>query len=462
MVGKIEQHHHHKQLVDKKKLTLKKNLGLLEATSCGVGIISGAGIYALVGVAAGMAGNSLWLALILSSAVAILSGLSYAELSSAFPSDAGEYVYAESAFGKKMAFFVGWLVLSATVIAVTAIAIGFAGYFSAVFGGPKTLIAFLMIVTIGIINYIGIRESTKLNLLFTLIEVGGLIFIIVIGLPHFFSAVSSGSINFFEMPNGFDGIFSAAALIFFAFIGFESIVKLSEETKNAEKVIPRALILSIAITTILYILVSLSAVSVMDWRALGASAAPLADIGATVLGGKIFIVLGIVALISTFNTNLVSIMAASRIAYGMGGEHSLPSFLSHIHSKRKTPWKAIIAVCLLGSILLLSNNIGMIAEMTNLAIFLTFISVNAALIWLRVKEPNLKRPFRVPGKIGKVPIIPVLGILFCIFLIGNLGIMIILGGVILILFGWLFYRWFDLFKHTELKFKVKYHRKIKK
>jgi APA family basic amino acid/polyamine antiporter len=146
----------------------------------------------------------------------------------------------------------------------------------------------------------------------------------------------------------------------------------------------------------------------------------------------------------------------------MGGEHSLPSFLSHIHSKRKTPWKAIIAVCLLGSILLLSNNIGMIAEMTNLAIFLTFISVNAALIWLRVKEPNLKRPFRVPGKIGKVPIIPVLGILFCIFLIGNLGIMIILGGVILILFGWLFYRWFDLFKHTELKFKVKYHRKIKK
>jgi len=459
-IKKIPVRHHHKQLTTRKKLTLRRNLGLLEATSCGVGIISGAGIYALVGVAAGMAGNSLWLSLIVSATVAIFSGLSYAELSSVFPSDAGEYVYAEHAFGKKIAFFVGWLVLAATVIAITAIAIGFAGYFSALFGGPKILIAFAMIVLIGIINFAGIRESTKLNVVFTLIEVAGLVFIILIGLPHIFNGIVHGTVNYFEMPNGFQGLFSAAALIFFAFIGFESVVKLSEETKNPEKVIPKALILSIIITTILYILVALSAVSIMDWRVLGQSSAPLADIAATVFGSKVFIVLGIIALFSTFNTNLVSGLAASRIVYGMGNVRALPDFLSHIHSKRKTPWKAIVTVVIISSILLLSNDIHIVAEMTNLAIFLTFISVNAALIYLRIKEPRLKRPFRVPGAIGKIPVLPIIGILLCFFMISNLGFLIIVGGVILILFGWLFYHWFDLFKHMELRLKVKYHEKI--
>jgi APA family basic amino acid/polyamine antiporter len=461
-IKKIPEHHQHKKLKHSKKLTLSRNLGLLEATSAGVGIISGAGIYALVGVAAGMAGNSLWLALLISSFVAILSGLSYAELSSVFPSDAGEYVYADHAFGRKIAFFVGWLVLSATTISITAIAIGFSGYFTALFGGPQTLIAFLMIALIGLINFIGIKESAKLNILFTAIEVGGLLFIIFIGFPKFITAFTTGSINFMEMPNGFSGLFSAAALIFFAFIGFESVVKLSEETKDPERTIPKALILAIAITTVLYILVALSAVSVMDWRALGASTAPLADIGATIMGAKIFIVLGIVALFSTFNTNLVSVIAASRIAYGMGGERSLPYFLSHLHSKRKTPWKAIITIGIISSVLLMSKNIGLVAEMTNLAIFLTFISVNGALIYMRIKEPNRKRPFKVPGAIGKVPIIPVLGILLCMFMVGQLGIMIILGGIILLLFGWLFFRWFDLFKHTEFRMKVKYHKKVAK
>jgi APA family basic amino acid/polyamine antiporter len=144
----------------------------------------------------------------------------------------------------------------------------------------------------------------------------------------------------------------------------------------------------------------------------------------------------------------------------MGGDRSLPSFLSHVHSTRKTPWKAIITVGIISSIMLLSNNIGMVAEMTNLAIFLTFISVNAAMIYLRFKAPKMKRPFTVPGTIGKVPVIPVIGILLCFFMIGNLRFLIILGGVILILFGWLFYRWFNLFKHTELRLKVKYHKKI--
>jgi len=351
-------------------------------------------------------------------------------------------------------------VLSATTISVSAIALGFAGYFTAMFGGPTILIAFCMIGLICLINFIGIKESAKLNIIFTLIEVGGLLFIIFIGLPKFFTAFATGSINFLEMPNGFSGLFSAAALIFFAFIGFESVVKLSEETKKPEKTIPKALILAIAITTVLYILVALSAVSIMDWRVLGTSSAPLADIGATVLGSKIFLLLGVVALFSTFNTNLVSIMAASRIAYGMGGTRSLPYFLSHIHSKRKTPWKAIITVCILASFLLLSNNISIVAEMTNLAIFLTFISVNAALIYMRVKEPNMKRPFKVPGAIGKVPIIPIFGILLCLFMLGQLSILILLGGIILILFGWLFYRWFDLFKHLELQLKFKYHEKL--
>jgi len=450
---KIHKEHHHKRFVHKRKrLTLRRDLGLLEATSCGVGIISGAGIYVLIGAAAGMAGNAIWLAFLISAFIAVLSGLSYAELSSVFPKDAGEYIYAEHAFGRKLAFIVGWLILSSGVIAITTIALGFAGYFKALLGGNMIVIALAVIALLAIINYIGVRESTKLNIIFTIIEVGGLLLIIFIGMPYW------GSVNYLEMPHGTSGLYSAAALIFFAFIGFESIVKLSEETKNPQKIIPKSLLLSLAITSVLYLLVSISAVSVINWAQLGASSAPLADVAFAVLGSKVFILLSVIALFSTFNTILVSLLSTSRIAYGMGVSKSLPSSLGLIHPKQKTPWVAILVVSVLSGVLVFGKDIALIAEMTNLTIFLTFIFVNLALIVLRFKEPDHPRPFKVPLNFGRFPALPLVAILLCGFMISNLNYMIIIGGVILLLFGVVFYHWYDLLKHFEVK--IMYRKKV--
>jgi APA family basic amino acid/polyamine antiporter len=438
---------HHKKYRMKKKLTLRRDLGLLEATSAGVGIISGAGIYALMGAAAGMAGNSVWLSFIFASFVAVFTGLSYAELSSMFPRDSGEYVYTESAFGSKLAFMVGWLILSSGIIAVSTVALGFGGYFKALFGTPMLLAAVGIIITIGLINFYGVKESAKLNITFTLIEVAGLIIIILVGLSKW------GSVNYMEMPHGTFGMFSAASLIFFAFIGFESVVKLAEETKNPEKVIPRALLLSILITTVLYILVAISAVSVLDWQTLGASEAPLADVAAAALGSKAFMLLAVIALFSTANTILISILSTSRIAYGMGVDKSLPKSLAVIHPGRQTPWIAIFMVTAIAILFAVPKNIGAVAEMANLSIFVTFLFVNMSLIMLRYTDPKMKRPFRAPFNIGNFSLTPVIGMALCLFMLFNLDLIIIAGGIVLILTGFLFYKWYEFFEHIDIKIR---------
>ncbi|MFH1424896.1 MAG: APC family permease [archaeon] len=441
--------HHHKRKREHKEITLRRDLGLLQATSCGVGIISGAGIYVLIGSAAGLAGNSVWLSFLIASVVALFTAFSYAELSSIFPKDAGEYVYAEHAFGKKLAHLVGWLILSAGIISAAVVAIGFGSYFSALFGTPVLAPAIAMLAILSYVNFIGVRQSANLNVIFTIIEVGGLIAIIVLALT------SIGSVSYTEMPNGFPGVFSAAALIFFAFIGFESVVKLSEETKNPEKVIPQALLLSIAITTILYIFVGISAVSVMGWENLAASKAPLADVAASVLGTKAFLVLGIVALISTANTVLITLLSTSRIAYGMSHARSLPSVLSRIHNKHRTPWVAILCILIISILFMLGGDLNLIAELTNFTIFVTFILVNLSLIVLRYKSHHYQGKFRAPLNIGRFPVTALLGIFMCLFLIMQLQRFVIEGGIILILIGFVFYKWYEFFESVEIKVRYR-------
>ncbi|MFO7872048.1 MAG: APC family permease [Candidatus Undinarchaeales archaeon] len=440
---KHPKHPHHKLGQKSKKVTLKRDLGLVHAVSAGVGIISGAGIYALMGVATGMAGNSVWISFFFASLVAIFTGLSYAELSSMFPKDAGEFIYADHAFGKKIAFLVGWLILISGVIAISTIALGFAGYFSKLFGIQNILpVAILIIIVLSFINFYGVKETAWLNILFTIIEVGGLVLIIVAGISYF----GAPGIDYLATPHGLRGLFSASALIFFAFIGFESIIKLSEETKNPEEVIPKALILSIIITTVLYILVALSAVSVMGWEALGASSSPLADVAAIAFGSVAFKILSVIALISTANTMMISMMSTSRIAYGMGAEESLPKYLARIHSDRKTPWVAISIVMTFSILFALGGNIGLVAEMTNLTIYLTFLVVNMSLIMLRYTYPDAKRTFKVPGKIGKTPILPVIGMALVLFMLYHLKLLIIAGGIIFVLLGFVVYNWYDFIK----------------
>ncbi len=389
----------------KKVFGLRRELGIFQVTIAGVGIILGAGIYALLGVAAGTSGNATWLAFLISALIALFTGLSYAELSSIFKGDSGEYDYIKYALSKWYAFLIGLSMIAAGFISAAAVALGFAGYFTQLVSMPLIVAALLLVILMTLINFVGIKETSWFNTVSTFIEFGGLVIIIFLGLKNF------GSVNYFDMPQGITGVFSSAALVFFAYMGFESIVKLGEETKDPAKVIPRSLLYSVVITAVLYVLVALAAVSIIGWEELNASSAPLATVAAAVLGSKAFILLGIIALFSTSNTVLITMVATSRLAYGMAKEKSLPKFLSLVHERTRTPWAAILIIMLLTFLFTVIGDIEIVANLTNLFLFITFASVNLSMIVLRYKLKDRKRSFRCPVNIGNFPVIPLLGFL---------------------------------------------------
>jgi APA family basic amino acid/polyamine antiporter len=351
---------------------LKRRLGLWVTVVTGVGVILGSGIYVLVGVAAGEAGNAVWISFLIAAAVAGLSGLSYARLSKLRPKDAPEFQFVGMAFKPSLAFLAGWMILWAVVISASAVALGFAGYLSYLAGTPVIPVAIGLVLACSIVVFLGIGESALLAGILTVVEVAGLVFIVVIGVPHF------GEVNILEMPMGVAGTVGAASLVFFAYLGFEGMANLSEEMKNPEKDLPRAILLALGISTLLYILVSLAAISVMDWRALGQSDAPLALVAVEVLGDRAGLTLTLVALFSTANTVLLLLLGASRAMWAMSCAGALPGVFCVIGEERRTPWLAILVVGLFASLFTLFQDIGDVAEFTNFATLIAFAGVNAA------------------------------------------------------------------------------------
>ncbi len=405
--------------------SLKRELGLLEVTLSGVGIILGAGIYVLIGQAAGLAGNAIWLAFGLSAIMALLTGLSYAELSSMFPKAGAEYDYVTNAFNARLAFVIGWLVFLSGVLAAATVALGFAGYFSALTSIPVLISAIILLIVLTALLAFGIKETARVAVIATLIEVLGLVIIIAIGLPHL------GSVNYWEMPLGYSGLFAASALIFFAYQGFESMVKFSEETIKPETTVPKALILALAISVILYVLVALSVVSVLGWQQLAVSNAPFADVVSGTLGPDAAIIIAVIALFATANTALMSMYASSRILYGMAGSSFLTARLAWVHPVRRTPWIAISICGVLSGMLIFAGDIAFIANVTNFTLFVTFMVINAAVIVLRYHSPHTPRPFRIPYSLGRLPLVPVAGIIFCIFLLAVQDLAVLTLGVVL-------------------------------
>jgi len=351
-----------------------------------------------------------------------------------FPKAAAEYVYAKKAFKNDLwAFLLGWLIIFAGIVAASTVAIGFAGYLKSFVDAPIIVIAIILIGALSISNFFGIEESSRVNILFTGIEILGLVLIIILGMGRF------PNVNYFETPSGFQGIFAASALIFFAYIGFEDIVNIAEEMESPRKSIPKALILSILITTIFYVLIAISAVSLANWRQLGGSDAPLAYAASMILGNKAFLALSIIALFATANTVLILLIVGSRMIYGMAKGGALPRKLASIHKGRGTPWIAIAAVSIVSIIFTTLGDIRLIAGITNFAAFAIFASVNFSLIWLRYKRPKLDRPFRVPFNIGKFPVIPFLGLTSCIFLVFQLDLLAVALGIIALSTGGIAY-----------------------
>ncbi len=414
---------------------LKKKLGLLGLTASGVGLILGAGIYAIIGEAAGLAGTQLWLSFLVGAFISIFTALTYAELSTAIPRAAAEYSYFQEAFQNRLgAFLIGWTVIITESFASATVALSFAGYMQGFLDTPITPVAVLLLIVLSLVNYYGIEFSSKINLIFTVVEASGLILIIYLGLPHL------GSVDYLSSPTGFTGVLRGAALIFFAYIGFEDIANLAEETSNPERDIPKAFILSMAVTALLYVLVALSAVSLLDWRELSASSSPLADAAAQSLGANAFLLLSLIALFATANTVLILLIVCSRTIFGMAREGRMPKPLSRV-SKVGSPTLAVVLSLALASMFTLLENLGLVAEITNLGTFITFASVNLSAIWLRIKMPDLKRPFKTPFKIGDIPLIPLVGLLSSGLLITQLSYRSLIYGAMSLFLGLVFY-WF--------------------
>ncbi len=390
---------------------LNRTLGLPMLIFYGTGMILGAGIYSIIGRASAQTGDTLWMGFIFAGASALLTALSYAELSSMYPSAGAEFVFLRKAFTKKK-----WIGSTAGIAmafsgAATAatVALSFAGYLDQFISSPQTLIALTVLLAFTAVSIAGIRESGWITVISTLIEVGGLILIIYLG-------VTSEKFGKALSISPHLGTVSGSALIIFSFFGFENIVNLAEETKDPKKNLPRAILISVIFSTILYILVSLSALALLSPESLAKSNAPLMSV-ARAVSEKYATILGAVALFSTANTALISLIGASRILYSMGDSKALPEASAKLLPKAKTPWIASLVVLATAACLIPLGKLETVASVSSLTTMIAFFLVNIALIYLRFSQSSTERPFKIPMSIGKIPVIPVIAAIISIILI---------------------------------------------
>ncbi|MCI0504153.1 amino acid permease [Candidatus Micrarchaeota archaeon] len=413
---------------------LKRGLGLVSTTLYGIGVILGAGIYALIAVGAGLAGNMLWLAFLISAVIAVFTALSYAELSSMFPKDAAEYTYSRKAFGREwLSFSVGWVLAIGTVIAASTVALGFGGYLHSLTGLDVTAGALALIALMTLLNYAGIQESARFNAIATALEMLGLLIVIAAG----FMTPPQMDADLLEPPaDGFYGIIAAVSVIFFAYIGFENVANLSEEVKDSRKTVPRALILALIISTIIYMLVAVAAVRELGWAALSESKAPLTLVVSRALGSYAPM-LSYIALFATANTVLMFLIVPSRILYGMSKGGSLPRPFSSVGS-RGTPFISVAFAGLIAASIALLADIKTVAQLADLAVFIAYFIVNGSLIALAGSAAG-SGGFKGP-RIAGIPALAYLGAGSSLFMLAffppHLWLMeaaILLGGAALFL-----------------------------
>ncbi len=414
---------------------LRREAGLFQVIAYGVGNIIGAGIYVLVGDAAGLAGGAVWLAFLVGAVVALFTGLSYAELAATYPKAASEYVFLGRAYGNRsLSFLTQWMMLVTEVVAAAAVALGFAGYLSNVVQVPLIPTAAALLILLTVVALTGIKQSLKVNTVLSMVAIGGLIVVVGSGIGKI---GSTGSASYVASPNGIPGILAATVLVFFAYIGFDNISNLSEETKEPEKTIPRALLASLALSTVLYVLVGLASVSLVPWQELAVSEAPLALAVASVLGPSGSDLLTIAALLTTLNTVLVLLLVSSRIIYGLGREGALPRPLGWVSKRTRAPVVASIVTLAIALAVLPLGQIGAIAKVTSFGSLLTFALVNLALLHLRRVAPHLSRPFKVPLSVGWVSVTGLLGLVSCLALLTQFDWLSVVLGLCLPLSGML-------------------------
>jgi basic amino acid/polyamine antiporter, APA family len=398
--------------------TLARTMGLATLVVYGVGDMIGSGIYGTVGVAAGAMGNAVWIAFVTSMIAALLTGLSYASIASRYPRAGGAAYVTQRAFHLPyLSYLIGLTVTASGLTSMATAGNVFAESLQKFIPAmPVWVVVLAFIALLTFINFWGIRESMWMNLMCTMIEVGGLLLVIAVGARYW------GSVNYLETPPDLTGrsnglsvllIMNGAVLTFFAFVGFEDMLNVAEEVKNPTRTMPWAIVLSLIIVTGLYIAVSVTAVSVVDYHRLSDAkfGAPLVQITGRAAPWLSPWVYTAITLFAVANSALINYIMGSRLIYGMSRQGLVPQVLGRVHPRRRTPHVAIFVLMLIVAALALSGTIKELASATALLLLGCFVVVNMALIVLK------RRPGEPPGKF-EVPIfVPLLGSLVCLGLI---------------------------------------------
>jgi basic amino acid/polyamine antiporter, APA family len=383
-------------------MPLRRRLGLPLLVLYGTGITVGAGIYVLIGEVAGHAGIFAPWSFVMAAAVMALTVASYAELSTRFPVSAGEAAYVMAAFRSRgFATAMGLLTVAIGVISSAAVTLGSAGYIQQFIPLPQYLIAIALLALLGCVAAWGILESVLLASLFTVIEVGGLLIIIVAAIHA--DLPFAAAITHLPPPNAtaLSGVAFGSLLAFFAFIGFEDLANVVEEARVPHRDIPRAMVLTLLISTILYVLIAAIAVSAVSPERLSSSAAPLSLVFREVAGVSPATISAI-AIVATLNTILAQITMAARVIYGLAREGTLPGHLARVHPRTRTPLPATALVTISIVPLALLVPLTALAEITSLATLAVFAVVNLALLWLRYRGvaslvPHVTIPVWMPA-----------------------------------------------------------------
>ncbi|MET3727127.1 APA family basic amino acid/polyamine antiporter [Fictibacillus halophilus] len=409
--------------------TLNKELGTWDLTMLGIGAIIGTGIFVLTGTGALTAGPALIVSFIIAGLACLFAALSYAEFASTVPVSGSVYTYTYATMGEFLAWIIGWDLILEYLLAVSAVSVGWSGYFQSLLKGfginiPTSLTAapgavenvttyfnlpaFLIVMLITFLLSVGVKQSKRVNNIMVVIKVAVVILFIVVGVGY----VKPDNWTPFT-PFGFDGIFAAAALVFFAFIGFDAIASAAEETKNPNRDLPKGIMYSLLICTILYVIVTgimTGVVPFADFK--GNEDHPISLVLQVAGQNWVAGIIDVGAILGMTTVMLVMLYGQTRVSYAMSRDGLLPKFFRTVHTKYRTPygstWFFGIVAGLMGALIPLDE----LAKLVNIGTLSAFILVSVAVLVLRKTQPDLPRAFRCPG----VPFIPILAILFCGFL----------------------------------------------
>ena len=378
-----------------------------------LGDVLGAGIYALVGGIAAETGGALWVPLLLALGLALLTAGSYAELVTQHPRAGGAAVFARRAYRSPLvAFVVGFCMAAAGMVSVAALALAFSGeYLAELVAVPQVPAAVVFLVLVGLLNARGIKESLRANVLMTVVEVGGLLLVVVLGVL----VVTGGDgdvgrvTEFREGTSAPFAVLGGALLAYYSFVGFETSANVAEETQDVRRTYPRALFGSLVVAGAAYVLVGLAVSAAVPTDVLAESSGPLLEVvraSGTGLPPELF---SLIALIAVANGALLTSVMASRLLYGMARDGLLPPVLGRVLPKRRTPGVAVAVTVAAAVVLAVTGGVTALAETVVLLLLVVFVSTNLAVLVLRRERTDAPH-FRVWTPV------PVLGIVSCVVL----------------------------------------------